>query len=504
MTELQVEIQGLKETQARMEQIVADLHGAPFLQGMHDATLLVTRDAKRFAPVDTGRLRASIVPEVRASGSGVVGVVGSNVKYACIFDAETRITTDSGHKTIGQIEVGDRVLTQSGEYRCVTAKTKFPVTQKPNLVDIEIEWRAGGTHKITVTEDHKVLVYRDGRNKWVMAGDLLITDRLYSRKKIAHNLGTGYARTCVNCGIQYQYDKALRQGKKFCSVKCKYEYWNEKGHNPHIGTKRSAEARKNISDAAKRKILGNPELHPSRIVAKQGFVTSHERQIRDWLLSSRMEFTFQESIGSRVVDFYLPDTQTILEADGAFWHREQAEDIERDKELLERIPDATIIHVHFVDARFTPQLDHNPLPNVYYVAVNPGMSSYTDPVQFETRAIVSVSPWRYKLPRGRAGAKVPNLYDLTIEGVHSFLANGILVSNSFVELGTRPHFVPGKYIGGWAARHGFFKGAKSVSMNWGLRVKGTAHKFLQRAFTENSARIVQLLGDTVGKIVRAK
>jgi hypothetical protein len=41
----------------------ADLHGEPMLQGMRNATLLVTRDAKRFAPVDTGRLRASITPD---------------------------------------------------------------------------------------------------------------------------------------------------------------------------------------------------------------------------------------------------------------------------------------------------------------------------------------------------------------------------------------------------------------------------------------------------------
>lgn len=50
--------------------------------------LLISRDAKRNAPVDTGRLRASIIPEiedleatVQAGGSEIVG---TNVDYAAV------------------------------------------------------------------------------------------------------------------------------------------------------------------------------------------------------------------------------------------------------------------------------------------------------------------------------------------------------------------------------------------------------------------------------------
>ena len=79
---INAEVRGIKEVSAKMEQVVSDLHGRPFLQGMRDATLIVMRDARIFAPVDTGRLRASIAPEVRTEGKTVLGVVGSNVKYA--------------------------------------------------------------------------------------------------------------------------------------------------------------------------------------------------------------------------------------------------------------------------------------------------------------------------------------------------------------------------------------------------------------------------------------
>lgn len=79
---LQAEIRGLRELQASTERIIAGLHGEPVVRAMQRATLLVQRQAKINAPVDTGRLRASIMPEIRAQDRRVIGVVGSNVVYA--------------------------------------------------------------------------------------------------------------------------------------------------------------------------------------------------------------------------------------------------------------------------------------------------------------------------------------------------------------------------------------------------------------------------------------
>ena len=90
MSDIGLEIKGLRETQQRMEKIAADLHGTPFVNAMRDATLGVQRAAKIKAPVDTGRLRASIWPEVRQSGNETTGVVGSIVKYAGYVELGTR------------------------------------------------------------------------------------------------------------------------------------------------------------------------------------------------------------------------------------------------------------------------------------------------------------------------------------------------------------------------------------------------------------------------------
>ena len=90
MSEIKAEIKGLRETQAAMEQIARELRGPAFVEGMRKATLIVQRDAKIKAPVDTGRLRASIWPEVRQSGDETRGVVGSVVKYAGYVELGTR------------------------------------------------------------------------------------------------------------------------------------------------------------------------------------------------------------------------------------------------------------------------------------------------------------------------------------------------------------------------------------------------------------------------------
>jgi len=59
-------------------------------KGMQRATLRVQRTARQKAPVDTGRLRASIARVVQQIVSGVRGIVGSVVKYAPFREFKTR------------------------------------------------------------------------------------------------------------------------------------------------------------------------------------------------------------------------------------------------------------------------------------------------------------------------------------------------------------------------------------------------------------------------------
>ena len=87
---IDIEVKGLIEAQRKIAQAAADLHGRPMVDAMRDATLMVTRYARQDAPVDTGRLRASITPDVRVQDQTIIGVVGSNVAYAPFMELGTR------------------------------------------------------------------------------------------------------------------------------------------------------------------------------------------------------------------------------------------------------------------------------------------------------------------------------------------------------------------------------------------------------------------------------
>jgi len=82
MLDVDVDVKDLIEEQKRIESDLRKLRGPEMLQAMRNAVLIVLRDVKINSPVDTGRLRSSITPEVFADGDDVVGVVGSNVEYA--------------------------------------------------------------------------------------------------------------------------------------------------------------------------------------------------------------------------------------------------------------------------------------------------------------------------------------------------------------------------------------------------------------------------------------
>ena len=87
---IDVTVKGHIEARNKLLQVARDLRGDEFVDAMQTATLMVERDAKLLAPVDTGRLRASITGEVRVEGNSVQGVVGSNVLYAPYMELGTR------------------------------------------------------------------------------------------------------------------------------------------------------------------------------------------------------------------------------------------------------------------------------------------------------------------------------------------------------------------------------------------------------------------------------
>lgn len=81
-------IEGIDTTKANLKRIDRQLSN--MRKPMQKATNLVAGVAQNNAPVDTGKLKSSILPSVSSSGSTTTGVVGSSVAWAPFMELGTR------------------------------------------------------------------------------------------------------------------------------------------------------------------------------------------------------------------------------------------------------------------------------------------------------------------------------------------------------------------------------------------------------------------------------
>ena len=202
---------------ARRLRLLSSLGGVPLqvavaLNELAEETML---DSKQHTPVRYGILRKSGHVSKTATASSLRAELAYGTDYACVLGGNTTVVCERGWVGIGQIKQGDRVLTQTGEYRPVIATQRMPARLKPDMVDIRAKWRSGCDHRLTVTSDHKVLAWRDGRRLWLPAGDLRPTDSLFHRAKQPHNKGhRAYVETCAWCGKQFATSLDRRNKKR--------------------------------------------------------------------------------------------------------------------------------------------------------------------------------------------------------------------------------------------------------------------------------------------------
>jgi HK97 gp10 family phage protein len=86
---MQVEIRNLQETIDKLDLLGNQVHQMD--RPLRYAASLVTETAKHYAPVDTGKLRSSIVAGVKSNEFGISGIaVSSNIAYAPHMEYGTR------------------------------------------------------------------------------------------------------------------------------------------------------------------------------------------------------------------------------------------------------------------------------------------------------------------------------------------------------------------------------------------------------------------------------
>jgi len=114
-----IEFEGLDELRRDLERAGGNLDDV-LRQAMLESLQIVGSQAKLNAPVDTGRLRASIgaktmegVHEVRGIGADVVGRIGTRVKYAPY--QEIGRTTKAGRWIEGRHYLERAAKSQAGE-----------------------------------------------------------------------------------------------------------------------------------------------------------------------------------------------------------------------------------------------------------------------------------------------------------------------------------------------------------------------------------------------------
>lgn len=120
MTDFDAGFEGddLDDLARKLEELEAALE-KHLTSAMETAVLLIEGTAKRLAPVDTGRLRASIESEVRQVASHVVeGHVGTNVEYAedVEFGTDAHTITASDADALHWTEGGEDMFAQSVDH----------------------------------------------------------------------------------------------------------------------------------------------------------------------------------------------------------------------------------------------------------------------------------------------------------------------------------------------------------------------------------------------------
>ena len=101
------------------------------------------------------------------------------------FPAGTQITlADGSLRSIEDVQFGDTVLSHKGVSRRVID------TMRRNFTGDLITVFAKGWGKLTMTDDHVVLVVRDGNEKWVKAGEITEDDQLLVSRGISVSAAT--------------------------------------------------------------------------------------------------------------------------------------------------------------------------------------------------------------------------------------------------------------------------------------------------------------------------
>jgi len=380
----------------------------------------------------------------------------------CLFSYQTPIYTSKGLVPVGEIEVGNLVLTHMGRFRKVI--NTYTNQRKDDIYKIHFEWVSNDNmpnwkESLSITAEHPLLTTEG----FIMAKDLEEGQDVVL-----------LADECLGCG------NLMPIGRKYCSRACASrdvatEQWKDPEHRKNMSEKATVHwnkwnkenpgLRKEIVKAShkvltekakigqhplqlakdknwvyrdksetieiRRKIsikvsdfnLTNPirrarlrsDEHLNNLWSKRGLNkgTRIERIMEEELQRRQLEVNKQHQVDRFFLDFAIVDKQIAIECDGWYWHQDKEADNRRDA-ILES-SGWTVLH--FTDTQIKSDI------GACVDEIERVLANHNGEYRFIECFISKIEKRPHK--------KSLMTYNLEVEDDHSFIAKGIVNHNCF-------------------------------------------------------------------------
>jgi len=391
----------------------------------------------------------------------------------CFLDPQTPVYTSTGWKPIGNIQIGDYVLTHKGRFRKVYALPRNKGYKDETEV-VRFSVLGMGQGGLSMTANHPVLITKEGCSfsRWKEAGKVKKTDQiqlLASRCKRCETLIPYFKQYCSQSCLSKditdrqwadpkhrknvsaknrismlkQYATGMRDGKEITkAAHIKTRQMAKEGRcplaRPDVREKNkkvtnTPEMRKASSERMKKK---NPmydpavrrkatislneylEKHPEKRLnarmakyRKSGKKTWIEERMAKLLDKMNIDYVFQYPILRYNVDFAIPALKIVIECDGEQWHQDKEKDAIRQR----RIEQEGWFVLRYTGAKINQCLREIE-EELSRVVMN-----HSGQYEFVSFPIQKIEHWKLRKNR--------RLYNLSVEEDESYLAKGVIVHN---------------------------------------------------------------------------
>lgn len=382
----------------------------------------------------------------------------------CFIDSKVPIYTSKGWKGIGNIEVGDLVLTHKKRFKKVTRLIRN--RQKVNVVKLFLENNADRHLRLVMTEEHPVWV----ENRWVIAKDIkegMKISYLASRCKRCNKpipfFRTYCSDSCVSLDVtdkQWSSEEHRKLVSQKASKQMIREYTSgvrdkkkitakanevtrkmvKEGTNPFCNPEiralglrlcntpeqrkrcskrmklnnpmRNPEIAKKVQESLEKYLTSNPERRINSRMAKlrkKYKMTWIESRMDDLLNKIGIEHIYQYPILRYNVDFAIPALRIVIECDGEYWHKNKRKDLLRQR----RITKEGWFVLRYSGKKINQCLD-DVKEEIQRVIMN-----HKKEYEFMDLKVVKIEKREIKT----------NLYNFSVEDDESYIAKGFVVHN---------------------------------------------------------------------------